>query len=89
MSRRGLQQSALPWYLLAALGSPQTAVAQNNPVTVAILPFQDRGSYARTRKHSVHSSWGSRQRSRASCEDTRSSGWQMPTGFTARFPGRR
>jgi TolB-like protein len=50
MSHRRLHQSALPCYLLAALGSTHTAVAQNKPVTVAILPFQDRGSYGQDKE---------------------------------------
>jgi TolB-like protein len=45
MSCRRLQRSALSYCLLAALGSTHTALAQNAPLTVAILPFQDRGSY--------------------------------------------
>src|SRR3954454_11753943 len=50
MSHRRLHHSAFPCYLLAALGSTHTAVAQNKPVTVAILPFQDRGSFGQDKE---------------------------------------
>src|SRR3954452_12350596 len=50
MTRRRLQQRELACYLLAALGSSHTAVAQHKPITVAILPFQDRGSYGQEKE---------------------------------------
>jgi TolB-like protein len=49
MSCRCVQRTALPCYLLAALAPTQTALAQNT-VTVAILPFQDRGSYGQDKE---------------------------------------
>jgi TolB-like protein len=49
MTRRVIERALIPCVAFAALGPPREAEAQTPPVVVAILPFQDRGSYGQER----------------------------------------
>jgi TolB-like protein len=49
MTRRVVERALMPCVAFAALGMPPEAEAQAQPVVVAILPFQDRGSYGQER----------------------------------------
>ena len=50
MTRRAVERALIPCVAFAAFGMPQEAEAQTQPVVVAILPFQDRGSYGQERE---------------------------------------
>jgi TolB-like protein len=51
MSRERFGRRTLVWYLvLATLGVRPAAQAQSQPVVIAILPFEDRGSYGQDKE---------------------------------------